>query len=335
MEFLWSPLLVLLLLVPLLLGLYILAQARRRRYSLRYASLALIRPAVDKRINYRRHIPPALFLIALTFMLIGLARPTAVIRAPSQEGTIILAMDSSGSMRANDLLPTRLEAAKQAARTFIEQHDASTEIGLVAFAGDTALVQPPTQDRDALYAAIDRLTYQRGTAVGSGIMASLDAIANPYDDTGNSSTSSSVPTPTPTPVPPGTFIPAAIVLLTDGRSNRGPDPIEAAQVAAERGVRVYTVGIGTKAGGLVQSQFGGGFRADLDEDSLKAIADITHAQYFYAANENDLQKIYSDLGTDLVIKFEQFELTAWFTGVGAVILLIALGLAILWLSGPL
>lgn len=333
MQFQWAFLLPLLILVPLLLAAYVWVQRRRRRFALRYASLALVKPALRGSMGMRRHLPPALFLAASTLMLVAIARPVAFVRAPSQEGTIILAMDTSGSMRADDVPPSRFEAMRSAARTFIDRRDSGTQIGIVAFAGNTALVQPPTNDKDLLNRAIDRMTMQRGTAIGDAIIASLDTIAGMEDDTPGGAPTPDLSAP-PTPVPEGTFIPAIIVLLSDGQSNRGELPLDAAQIAAARGVRVYTVGLGTTRGTVLRNQFnrGGGFRTELDEETLRGIADATHAEYFFAASAGDLERIYDNLSLQLTLKLERIELTASVTAGAALLLLFAVGLSLWWWS---
>lgn len=335
MQFEWVALLSLLVIVPLLVILYIVLQRRRRRFALRYASLALVKPALSRSTIIKRYIPPALFFIGLTLMLVAVARPFAMVTAPSQEGIIILAMDTSGSMRADDAKPSRFEAMRAAARTFIEKRSASTEIGIVAFAGYAALVQPPTNDHNLLSAAIDRMTMQRGTAIGDGITESLKAIFE--DDDAPAQTT--MPLEEPKPVPPGTYAPAIVILLSDGQSNRGVLPLEAAQVAADRGVRVYTVGLGTLTGVTLNNSFGnsfgggrGGFRTELDEQTLRGVADMTHAEYFHAENETDLDRIYSNLGTELTLKLEKMELTALFTAGAGLLLVLAFGLSIAWWS---
>jgi Ca-activated chloride channel family protein len=343
MQFLWSPILWSLILVPLLIAAFVLMQRRRSKFALRYASLALVRPAVEKRSRWRRYVPPALFFVALAIMLIALARPVALVRTPRQEGTVILALDISISMRAQDMQPNRFEAAIAAARTFIDKRAAGAQVGVVVFAGNAAIAQLPTADPEELHSALDRLFMQRGTAVGSGILASLDAIAlgGLGVPASNNTSNSQNDVPTLEPVPPGTLIPAIVVLLTDGQNRNGIDPIEAAALAAERGVRVYTVGIGSREGGYMPSgfggggNFGGGFgggmrRQELDEDALKAIADTTGGEYFYAANETELDKIYGNLGLNLVLKLEKVELTAWFTAAAALILFTAIGLSLWW-----
>lgn len=354
-EFLW-----LLLLVPVLLAAYIFAQRRRSKFALRYSSLAMVKQAIGKSPGWRRHLPPALFLIGMTFMLIALARPMGIVWIPKDESTIILAIDVSRSMSATDIKPNRIEAAKAAAREFIEQQDPSTRIGIVSFSGDAALVQAPTTERAALLAAVNRLTVQNSTAIGSAIVTSLNAI---FEDPLASQLSApqneiAAPTPTPTPLPSGIYAPATIILLTDGRNRTGPDPIDAAHVAADRGVRVYTVGVGTTQGGAIPPPgggrggqgsggrggfngqnnfggpgfFGGGFRADLDEATLQAIAQITNAKYFLASDAETLMSIYHNIDKQVVLTQEQTEATVFFTASGLLFLLLGGVLSLVWFN---
>jgi Ca-activated chloride channel family protein len=347
MQFLWSPVLWLLVLVPLLIALYVWLQTRRNKYAVRYASLSLIKPSVPSSARWRRYIPPALFFIALAIMFVALSRPVALVRTPRQEGSIILALDSSLSMRAEDMVPNRFEAARTAARSFIEKRGAGAQIGIVAFAGSAAIVQLPSTDAKELSFAINRLSMGRGTAIGEGILASMDAIAMSDMDEPAPNVIASVDAEREVllqPVPPGTIIPHIIVLLTDGQNRNGIDPLEASAMAAERGVRVYTVGVGSREGGFMPgggfgggSFGGGGFgtggrRQELDEETLQAIADETGGEYFYAANETELEKIYNNLGLNLVLKLEKLELTAWFTAAAAIMLFGAFGLSMWWSS---
>lgn len=342
MQFLWSPALWLLAIVPLVGLLYLWFQTRRRKYALRYASLALVRPAMDRRMRWKRYIPPALFLLALAAMLIAFARPAALVRTPRQEGIVILALDSSLSMRAEDMLPNRFEAARAAARAFIEKRAPGAQVGMVAFAGNAAIVQMPTDDPEDLNAALNQLFLQRGTAIGSGILTSLDAIALAAQGK-QAATNNATPAPEPTlaPVPGGTYIPAIVILLTDGQNRNGPDPLEAAQTAAESGVRIFTIGIGSRDPVNVPNPFGnnnrgfggiggGGFRAELDEDTLRAIADKTGGEYFYAADAGELEKIYTNLGLNVVLKLEKMELTVYMSALAALLLLGAVGLSLWW-----
>jgi Ca-activated chloride channel family protein len=334
MSFLWIDLLWVMLLVPVLIAAYILLQRRRQKYALRYASLSLVKEALGRGPGIRRHIPPILFLFGVVAMIMALARPVATVVLPSQEGTIILTIDVSGSMRAEDMKPSRLEAAKAAARTFVEKQPKHVRIGVVSFSESAAIVHPPTQDREAVLAAINRLTPQRGTAIGRGIVISLDAILEEPSKKPDPSTRDPLTlaekTPPP-PVPRGTYAPAIIVLLSDGQSNSGPRPLDIIEQALNRGVRVYTIGVGSPEG-IVMSFEGFSIRVRLDEDTLKQIANKTDAKYFKADNETDLRDIYENLSTQLVFKAEQTELTAWFTGFAAALLLVAGMLALLWFN---
>ena len=335
MSFLWTEMLWLLLLVPVLVIAYILAQRRRQKYALRYSSLSLIKEALGHGPGIRRHIPPILFLIGLTTMIVALARPVATVMLPSQQGTAILTLDVSGSMRANDLEPSRLEAAKSAARLFVEKQPRNVRIGVVSFSDNAAIVQAPTTDREAVIAAINRLTVQRRTAIGSGIITSLNAI---FEEPGATPTPFrrdslplSEPTPTSAPLQRGTYAPAVVVLLSDGVSNTGPPPLEAVEQASNRGVRVYTVGVGSPQGTILRVE-GYSIRVRLDEETLKRIAEKTDGSYFKADSETDLRNIYENLSTRLVFEAEQTELTAGFTGLAAVLLLIAGTLSLLWFN---
>lgn len=343
MQFLWSPFLWLIGLVPVLVLVYVWLQQRRRKYALRYASISLVKPVVTAASRLRRYLPPALFFIALVVMFLALARPYAQVRTPHQEGVIILALDSSLSMQTQDMDPNRFEAAKAAARQFIAQRGAGATIGIVAFAENAAIVQLPTDDAEQLSAAIDTLFLQRGTAIGEGILTSLQAISITSHGIPEKSlyTNSPAPVPTLAPVQQGTLIPAIIILLTDGENRNGIDPQQAAQIAAADGVRVYTIGVGSKGGGggaPNQGQNfggfggfgGGGFRGELDEATLKGIADKTGGKYFYAGSTNDLEQVYSNIGFNVVLKLEKMELTVWFTAAAAILLFSAFVLSILW-----
>jgi len=331
MYFLWPLMLWLLLLIPALVVLYILAQRKRQRYALRYASLSLVKDALGRGPGLRRHIPPALFLSGLAVMIVALARPYTQVTLPSQEGTVILTMDVSGSMRADDLKPNRIEAAKSAARSFVEKQPSGVRVGVVSFSDNAFLVQAPTDDREAVLAAINRLTPQRGTAIGRALLTSVDAIFEEANAEGGQPSSASDPTPTPTPVPQGVYEPAIIVLLTDGESNQGPRPLDVVDQVAARGVRVYTVGVGTAEGTVLHIQ-GRSIRTRLDEEMLKRVASATDGIYYNATNEKDLVAIYDSLSTHLVFKKEQTEITAIFTGVAVAFLLVGGCLSLLWFN---
>ncbi|MBI4321058.1 MAG: VWA domain-containing protein [Chloroflexi bacterium] len=334
MSFLWFDMLWALLLVPVLILAYVLAQRRRRKYALRYASLSLVREALGRGPGIRRHIPPALFLIGMATMILAMARPVATVMLPSQQGTVILTVDVSGSMRAEDLKPNRIEAARSAARAFVEKQPKNVRIGVVSFSNNASIVQAPTSDREAVLAAINRLTLQRATAVGSGILTSLDAIfedPGPRPTPSRDSLAAPEPTPVRTPVPRGTYAPAIVVLLSDGQSNTGPLPLQASKQASNRGVRVYTVGVGNPDGTVLRFD-GRSIRVRLDEETLKRIAEETDGEYFKADSETDLRQIYEKLSTEFVFRGEQTELTAGFTGFATLLLLIAGTLSLMWFS---
>ena len=320
-----------LLVVPILIVLYILSQRRRQRYALRYASLSLVKEALGHGPGRKRHIPPALFIAALAVMLFALARPASVVTLPAQEGTVILTIDASGSMRAEDLKPNRLEAAKAAARSFIEKQPAGVKVGVVSFSDSAFLVQAPTSDKEAVLAAINRLTTQRGTAIGSALLTSLDAIFEDANLEGGAYNPSAEPTPTPTPLPQGVYEPAIVVLLTDGESNRGPRPLEVVDRLAARGIRVYTVGVGSVEG-TVLSTGGRSVRVRLDETTLKRVAEATEGEYYNASTEKDLQAIYDNLSTHLVFRKQQTEITAIFTGIAIALSLMAGVLSLVWFN---
>ncbi|WP_280152540.1 VWA domain-containing protein [Piscinibacter sp. XHJ-5] len=337
MTFVWPDFLWLLALVPALVLLYFWLLHRRKKNTVRYASLAMVKQAAGKGPGWRRHVPPALMLLAITALLLATARPLAVITLPSQQETIVLAMDVSGSMRATDVHPNRLVASQEAAKAFIKDLPRTVRVGIVSFAGTAAVVQPPTQSREDLFAAIDRFQLQRATAIGSGIVLSLatlfpDAGIDLSQITGarsmplgpNDSKKKEAP-----PVPPGSYNSGAIILLTDGQRTTGPDPMDAAKMAADRGVKVYTVGIGTKEGETIGFE-GWSMRVRLDEDTLKGIANLTRAEYFYAGTAGDLKKVYESLSTRLVVERKETEISALFAAVAAGLVVIAAGLSVAW-----
>jgi Ca-activated chloride channel family protein len=344
MTFLWPLLLWLLLLVPAAVALYVVFLRRRKKSALRYASLSLVKEAQGAGQRLRRHLPPALFLAALTLLLLAVARPAAVVTLPSQHETVILAMDVSGSMRATDVKPSRLVAAQEAARAFVAGQPRTTRIGVVSFAATASVVQSPTDNREDVLAAIARFELQRGTAVGSGILVSLKMIfpdlefdLRNYNPRPEASKSAPLDSSRPgarapqQPVAPGTYTSAAIILLTDGQTTTGPNPIEAARMAADRGVAVYTVGVGTQSGDTIGGE-GWSFRVRLDEESLKTIAGLTRGEYFYAGSATDLTKIYKTLNTRLFFEQKEMEITALFAAAGALAAFLAALLSLLWFN---
>jgi Ca-activated chloride channel family protein len=346
MKFAWPEMLFLLALVPLMVAAYVWILRRKKKLALRYASLAMVKNAMSTGQRLRRHVPPTLFLLAVITMIVAIARPTAVVTLPSQHETVVLAIDVSGSMRATDVEPNRLAAAQAAARTFVSEQPRSTRIGVVAFAATALVVQHPTQNREDILTAIERLQLQRGTAVGSGIVVSLATIfpnaGITLDGVGdaakrNAWKSYSLDEPQKTekeqfvPVPPGSFSSAAIILLTDGQRTTGPEPVEAAKIAAERGVRVFTVGIGTPEGEVMGFE-GWRMRVKLDEETLKNVASITRGQYFYAGDAAELKKVYRSLNSRFVLEKKETEITALFSAIAALLALASAGLSLLWFN---
>jgi Ca-activated chloride channel family protein len=347
MSFLWPDFLWLLALVPALVGLYLLAMRRKKKLAVRYASLSMVRDALGVGQRIRRHVPPVLFLIGIALMIVAMARPTAIVTLPTEHELIILAMDVSGSMRAVDVKPTRLAAAQEAARAFINDQPGNVKVGIVSFAGTAAVVQAPTENREDLLAAIDRFQLQRATAIGSGLLVSLKAIfpdvefdlraSNPRvqaRDTGRGLSIDRAKEPAkepPKPVPPGSYSSAVIILLTDGQTTTGPDPIESAKMAAERGVRVYTVGVGTVQGEVIGWE-GWSMRVRLDEDTLKQIANITRGEYYYAGTATDLKSIYKGMNSKMVLQKQQTEISALFVAAAALFVLLGAGLSLAWFN---
>ena len=349
MSFLWSGLLLLLILIPLMIAAYWWMQRRRRRVSVRFSSLSLVRAALPKQSLWRRHVPFALLLVALTSVILAVARPMAVMAVPTNQTSIILAIDVSRSMCSTDIAPNRLQAAKDAARKFIDSQPPGTEIGIVAFAGFAEMVQPPTADKEVLADTIQSLLTGRRTAVGSAILKSIDAIAE-VDLTVPRSTRSSAD-PTVTPVVAGAYTPNIIVLLTDGASNAGAEPLAAAQQAAGRGIRVYTIGFGTAEGGRMDCgqfdgfepfmggggfPFGGGgggggqFRRGIDEDTLIKVSTLTDGEYYAAESATELQAVFRGLPTYLITRYETTEVSAAFAGLAGLLLVLAVGLSLRW-----
>ena len=277
-------------------------------------------------------------------MVVAVARPAALVRLPIQQQTIILAMDVSGSMRAKDVEPNRLVAAQEAAKAFVADLPRGVRVGVVSFAGTAAVVQAPTQNREDILAAIDRFQLQRGTAIGSGIIVSLatifpDAGIDVSDSIYGRASRPSSPLDSGrtsekkefAPVPPGSYASAAIILLTDGQRTTGPDSLEAARMAADRGVRVFTVGVGTPNGAVIGFE-GWSFHARLDEDTLKAIADLTRGAYFRAGSAMDLKTVYQGLNSRLVFEKKESEVTALFSAAAGGMALLSALLSLLWFN---
>ena len=341
MSFSWPWALVSLLLIPILCGVIWLLRRRRRRAAVRVTSIALVRAALPSRTRWTRLIPTLLLLLGFATLGVGAARPQATVPVPSNSTTIMLAMDVSGSMCSTDVEPNRLTVAQEAAVSFIESQDGETKIGLVAFAGVAGLQVPPTTDKDALIEAINNFTTARGTAIGSAILTSIDGIA----------------AINPTVAPSGVdaelaqrsgYAADVIVVLTDGANTQGVEPATAAEAAAVRGVRVFTIGFGTtnpspmactgkQAGNWAGGGLGGGFGGRggrspriIDEDNLQAIAETTGGQYYKAESADQLQEALGDLPSQVAVVKKHVDIASWFAGAGGLLVAVAVGLSLWW-----
>ncbi len=324
MRFLWPDLLWLMGAVPLLVAAYV-ALLRRRTVAMRYASLILVRDALGRGQSIRRHVPPALALLGVAAALFAVARPSANVTLPTRSMTLALAMDVSRSMLANDVDPTRITAAQAAVKRFVEGLKPDVRVGIVSFAGTATIVQAPTENKHEMLAAIDRFELQRGTATGSGLILALAML---LPDAGITLETPAV-VPGMVPAAVGSFGSGAVILLSDGRRTTGRDPLEAARMAADRGVRVFTVGFGTPDGG------GNGADAQpfyfrLDEETLQAVAKMTGGEYFHAGTQNDLDRVYKTLGTRFAMERQEVELSGLIAGGAALLFTLALALSIAW-----
>jgi Ca-activated chloride channel family protein len=347
MRFLWPDLLWLLLFVPALVAAYFYILHRKKKTAVRYTSLLLIKNALGPAQRLRRHVPPFLFLLAITAALLAVARPSATVVLPAEYLTLVLAMDVSRSMQATDVEPTRITAAQGAAKNFIDELPSNVRLGIVTFAGTAAVVQTPTESRPDMIAAIERFQLQRGTATGSGLILAL-AMLFPQDGIdleqtifrsssrygaralpSESNRTDLQPKKPATPVLPGSYTGGSIILLSDGRRTTGPDPLEAAKMAADRGVRVYTVGFGTTQGAMIGDE-GWSFYARLDEPTLKAVAQMTGGEYFQASSAADLRKVYENLSMKFAMERQETEISALLSAVAALLTVIAATLSVLW-----
>ena len=348
MSFSWPWALLSLLIIPIVCGILWVLRRRRRRAAVRVTSIALVRAALRGRTRWSRLVPTFLLLLGFATLGIGAARPQATVPVASDSTTIMLAMDVSGSMCSTDVNPNRITVAQKAAIAFIKSQAGGTKIGLVAFAGVAGLQVPPTTDTDKLIEAIDKLSTSRGTAIGSAILTSIDGIA------------AIDPTVAPSGVDPELaqrpgYAADVIVLLTDGANTQGPEPATAAEAAAVRGVRVFTIGFGTTTPtrmACTGSQVGGGYggyggygggrdrgfggggggRSPLvmDEDALKAIAETSGAQYYRAENADQLQNALGDLPSHVTVAKKHVDIASWFAGVGGLLVAVAIWLSLWW-----
>jgi Ca-activated chloride channel family protein len=347
MMFLWHHALWLLLALPVLVGTYIVLLGRKSRQALRYAGFQLARGAISPAQRLRPHAPPLLLLMGLAALLLAVARPVMILKGKSEQGTVILLMDVSLSMAASDVLPTRLAAARAAALRFIDAQPRNVRIGVVAFGAHADVVQPPTSNRAHVLAALDRLELQRFTAIGNGLIGALLTLVPTADighefdifgagkapagtqEIGASATRTRAKAPQK-PVPAGSDRSAAIILVSDGRGTMGIPAVKAARMAADLGIRVYTVGVGTLYGGVANVEGWPTIHAEFDEAMLQEIADITRGEYFLARTADKLTRIYETLGTRVVLESAQRELTALFTAIGVVLLLASATLSVFW-----
>lgn len=339
MTFAVPELLLGLLLVPFAILVYVLVQRRRTRYAVRFTNVDLLANIAPRTPRWRRHVPAALYLAAIGALALAMARPSAMVSIPREEATVMLAMDVSRSMLATDVEPSRLEAARVAAGTFLDQLPEAFQVGLVAFSGEARVILPPTDDRAAVRRALDTLRADGGTALGDAIMLSLNATA----DARTASATTPGPSATPLPVPgtdttPETGEPplVATVLLSDGANSAGDtEPLEAADEAAAAGMPVYTIALGTADGVVdVRNPLGGTerIRVPPDTDTLTRIAELTSARFFEAPSAEQLAEIYESLGSRVGVTQEEQEVTWWFAAAALLLVVSGAGLAALWFN---
>ena len=329
MSFLWSNLLIFLVLIPLLFMVYIRVMRRRREAVKHYGSLGLLRDGRGSGPGLSRHIPVLILLAGITVLIVSAARPQATVSIPRLEGTVILTFDVSGSMSADDLKPTRMEAAKAAASQFVKNQPQSVTVGVVSFSDGGIAVQAPTNNHEETLATIDRLVPRRGTSIANGILVALNSIVVDAGDPPILKTSSEDAIQEAVPTPQGWYPSAVIVLLSDGENNQEPDPMLAAELAADLGVRVYTVGIGSPAGATITVE-GFTVHSILNEPLMRAMSEETGGNYYSAASEDELFNIYNDLEPKLSIKTEEMEVTSIFAGIGMLAFLVGGALSLLW-----
>jgi len=346
MHFLWPHNLWWMLVLPLLPALYLWLLRRAGKPSLRLSSLRVVREAAGR--PWRRHVPPALIFGALGLLLLALARPTASVPLPWAKSTILLAMDISRSMRVEDVKPSRMAAAQDAAKAFLAEAPRHIEVGLVTFAGSAQVAQRATLGRPSLVGAIDAIQMQLGTAIGNAIVVCLaelfpdqgidlgemtfgssrrDTAARSLDE---KKAENKAPPKEFTPVPPGSYESAAIILLSDGRRTTGVDTLEAAKMAADRGVRITVVGLGTPDGHLAAGGEGMSIYLQLDEPTLRQVAQMTGGEYHHAGTAEALRSVYQKLGSRLQVSRRDTELTALLAVAAAALLVAGAGLSVLW-----
>jgi Ca-activated chloride channel homolog len=320
MSFAWPIALLGLGLVALAAIAYVVAQRRRRRYVVRFTNLALLENVVADSPRWRRHIPAALALLALSALVVGIARPQMPVTVAREEATVILAMDSSGSMTATDVAPDRMTAAREAASRFVKDLPKGFRVGVVSFSDQADIVVPPTSDRDEALRGLGTLIADNGTALGDAIARSVDLGVSSLDEELAAAKESDAP--------------VVVLVLSDGANTTGDyEPLEAAQKAVDAKVPVYTVALGTD-GGTVQGPDGYGgtrtIRVPPDPATLSQVAELTGGKFFEAADQDALQSVYDEIGSQVGVDEEQRELTVVFTAAGAVLLLLGAALSTLW-----
>lgn len=347
MTFIWPSMLLTLILIPLTVFIYVRIQ--RRQQALRAGFARFGSPQAARRSpGMRRHIPPALFILALAVLLFALARPQAAVNLPRVEGTVILVFDVSGSMAAQDAEPTRMEAAKAVAREFVQAQPETVNIGVVSFSGSGFAVQRPTNDAGAILTSIDRLEPQSGTSLGQGILVGLNTIA--VDAGMQSAEDPDAAQPEAPPeggqaetqetnlfsderlleqLPEGPYPSSVIVIFSDGENNMSLDPLGAAQAAAEREVTIHTIGVGTAAGTTLELE-GFSVHTALDEAALQAIAQVGGGQYHHAQSEQDPRSVFQNITPQLVIKPETIEITSVLAGASMLILMMGGVFSLFW-----
>jgi Ca-activated chloride channel family protein len=323
MSFIWPRALFGLLLLPLLAWFYV-ARLRRRRAAQAELGPMVVADPSGRAVRLRRHVPPMVMMLGLGLLLFGLSRPQMMVDLPRVEGTVILAFDVSNSMSADDIQPTRLEAAKAAARTFVKHQPATIRLGVVAFGQTGLIVQAPTYDQAAVLDAIDRITTQGGTSLGQGIFTSLNAIAGKALSLDQATAEGGA-----TQLKIDNYSSAVIMLLTDGENTDSPDPMQVAQLAADAGVRVYPVGIGSAEGTTIQVD-GFNIVTQLDEAALQAIAKDTNGTYYRAQDASALQDIYKNVDLQLTTRGQKMEITSIVGGVSSLLLLVGAVFSLLW-----
>lgn len=341
MTFLWPHALWLFAALAALPGAYVVLLRRRSMAAERYANARLLREALAHLHWNRPHAAPLLFLAGLIVLLLSIARPALVLTSPSERGTVILLIDVSLSMAATDVPPTRLDAAKAAAKAFVEAQPRDVRVGIVAFGGHADLVQPPTVERAHLTAAIDELELQRFTAIGAGIIGALLtlhpdlAVPHESDIFGMGRAPDRYPNMRRhKPVPPGSDLATAIVLVSDGRSTMGLPAVQAARIAADYGIRIFTIGVGTLYGGVANIDGWAPIHAEFEEDTLKKVADITRGEYFYASKADKVKNVYEKLARRVVFERQEIEITAVFGAIGMLLMLASAALSLVWFNRP-